>query len=56
MVYGIDDLDYFVLSLNFGGSVLLVEIVEYDVVGLLFGNGAENIVFIDESCSIDVMI
>ena len=54
VVYGTDDPDYLALSPNLGGSALPVEIVEYDVAGLLLGNGAENTVLIDEPCSTDV--
>ena len=46
-----DDVAYKALSPNLGGSALPVEIVEYDVPGLLLGNGATNTVMIDEPCA-----
>ena len=49
-----DDVDYKALSPNLGGSAVPVEIVEYDVPGVLLGNGAENTVMIDEPCATTV--
>ena len=51
VIYSTGDPDYVALSPNGGGSSLPIEIVEYDVAGLLLGNGAMDTVLIDEPCS-----